>query len=51
VRTCWETFERLGRVRRGDLLEPGRCSAFMFALFAHVEGVETDGDSLVLPGR
>jgi hypothetical protein len=42
VRGCWETFERLGTVRRADLLEPGRCSAFMFALFAQLDGVETD---------
>lgn len=42
VRSCWETFERLGSVRRADLLEPGRCSAFMFALFAQVEGVVSD---------
>jgi hypothetical protein len=54
VRGCWETFERLGTVRRGDLLEPGRCSAFMFALFAQVRGVEsetTDEARLVLPAR
>ncbi len=50
VRGCWETFERLGSVRRPDLLEPGRCSAFMFALFAQVDGVSGNGDSLVLPG-
>ncbi len=49
VQTCWETFERLGTVSRGDLLEPGRCSAFMFALFSQVSGVEGDADSLVLP--
>ena len=42
VRECWSTFERLGSVSRRDLLEPGRCSAFMFALFAQVEGVELD---------
>jgi hypothetical protein len=45
VRGCWETLERLGTVRRGDLLEPGRCSAFMFALFAQVDGVEADADA------
>lgn len=39
VRTCWETFERLRRIRRQDVLEPGRCSAFMVALFAQVPGV------------
>jgi hypothetical protein len=54
VRACWETFERLGSVRRNDLLEPGRCSAFMFALFAQVEGVERDAADeprLSLPRR
>jgi hypothetical protein len=49
IKACWETFERLGTVNRADLLEPGRCSAFMFALFAQVEGVSVDEDSLVLP--
>ncbi len=49
VRGCWATFERLGSVSRGDLLEPGRCSAFMFALFAQVEGVEADQARLALP--
>ena len=42
VRECWTTFERLGSVQRRDLLEPGRCSAFMFALFAQVDGVVHD---------
>ena len=50
VRGCWGTFERLGTVNRSDLLEPGRCSAFMFALFAQVEGVESRADALVLNG-
>jgi len=52
VRGCWQTFERLGTVSRGDLLEPGRCSAFMFALFAQVEGVQSaagDDERLALP--
>ena len=49
VKTCWETFERLGTVSRADLLEPGRCSAFMFALFSQVKGVSADADSLFLP--
>jgi hypothetical protein len=39
VRACWQTFERLRRIRRQDVLEPGRCSAFMVALFAQVPGV------------
>ena len=54
VRGCWETFERLGRICRRDLLEPGRCSAFMMALFQQVAGIrEETGDEprLVLPGR
>ena len=42
VRECWATFERLGSVKRKDLLDPGRCSAFMFALFAQVDGVVRD---------
>ena len=49
VRGCWSTFERLGSVSRDDLLEPGRCSAFMFALFAQVDGVETGAERLTLP--
>jgi hypothetical protein len=54
VRACWATFERLGSVSRRDLLEPGRCSAFMFALFAQVDGVEPDPANdghLALSGR
>ncbi len=43
VRRCWETFERLRRIRRADVLEPGRCSAFMMALFARVPGVREEG--------
>jgi hypothetical protein len=39
IRECWKTFERLGRIRRQDVLEPGRCSAFVMALFARVAGV------------
>jgi hypothetical protein len=39
IKTCWETFERLGKIRRKDVLEPGRCSAFMMALFSRVPGV------------
>ncbi len=53
IRTCWQTLERLGRIRRQDVLEPGRCSAFMVALFAQVPGVvEQIGDAdryLALP--
>jgi hypothetical protein len=52
IRACWQTFERLGRIRRQDVLDPGRCSAFMVALFAQVPGVveQVDGDRyLVLP--
>jgi hypothetical protein len=53
LRDCWETFERLGRIHRRDVLDPGRCSGFVMALFARVEGVvaEDAGDDefLVLP--
>jgi hypothetical protein len=51
IRSCWETFERLGRIRRQDVLEPGRCSAFVMALFAQVAGVveDDDGGRLALP--
>ena len=48
VRECWETFERLGRITRGDVLEPGRCSAVMMGLFGQLPGVLVDGDALVL---
>lgn len=55
IRTCWETFERRGRICRRDVLEPGRHSAFMMALFSQLPGVrEEAGDepSLVLaPAR
>jgi hypothetical protein len=52
IRACWNTFEGLGRIQREDVLDPGRCSSFMMALFEQVPGVErTAGDSpsLVLP--
>jgi hypothetical protein len=39
IRACWETFERSGRVCRADVLEPGRRSAFMMALFEQLPGV------------
>ena len=54
VRACFETFERLGRIRRRDVLEPGRHSAFMFALFERLGGVRRDAkddDYLVLENR
>jgi hypothetical protein len=45
IRECWETFELFGRIRRQEVLDPGRCSAFMFALFRQVPGVvEQVGD-------
>ena len=44
VKGCWDTFERLRRIRRADVLEPGRCSAFMMALFARVPGVREERD-------
>ena len=51
VKACWETFEKLGRVRRSDVLEPGRCSAFMMGLFAQVPGVEEKGGALVFAAK
>jgi hypothetical protein len=42
IRGCWETLERLGRIRRSDVLEPGRRSAFMMALFQQVEGIRQE---------
>ena len=39
IRECWERFEELGSIRRSDVLEPGRCSGFMIALFRQVPGV------------
>lgn len=52
VRACWETFERLGRISRCDVLEPGRRSAFMMALFRQIDGVRAEvgeAECLVLP--
>jgi hypothetical protein len=52
IRECWKTFERLRHIRRHDVLEPGRRSAFVMALFARVPGVEERTDPehhLVLP--
>ena len=49
---CWKTFERLGRIHRRDVLDPGRCSGFVMALFAQVDGVVADdagGEFLALP--
>lgn len=42
IRTCWEKFEERGRVCRQDVLEPGRRSAFMMALFEQVVGVQRE---------
>ena len=39
IRECWARFEELGQIRRADMLEPGRCSGFMIALFRQVPGV------------
>jgi hypothetical protein len=52
IQECWTTFEHLGRIRRSDVLEPGRCSAFVFALFRQVPGVTEEIEDeayLVLP--
>ncbi len=54
LKRCWETFERQRRILRADVLEPGRCSAFVMALFARVPGVgdeDGDGRTLVLGDR
>ena len=40
IRACWATFERLGRIRGKDVLEPGRCSSLMMAIFMQVPGIE-----------
>ena len=48
-RGCWETLERLGRIKRSDVLEPGRCSAFMMALFQQVEGIAQEGRRRAVP--
>lgn len=53
VQACWKTFERLGRIRRNDVLEPGRASTFVMALFAQLGGVrrvERGEPYLVLQG-
>jgi hypothetical protein len=42
IKGCWETLERLGRIKRSDVLEPGRRSAFMMALFQQVEGIRQE---------
>jgi hypothetical protein len=52
IRECWATFEQLRRICRSDVLEPGRCSGFVFALFRQVPGVteeQKDEAYLVLP--
>jgi hypothetical protein len=54
IKACWTTFEHLGRVSRRDVLEPGRCSAFMIALFTQVPGVTEHHDDehyLLLPAQ
>ena len=53
IKACWETFERLGRIRRRDVLEPGRCSALVMALFQQVAGIreENRGETYLLLPR
>jgi hypothetical protein len=50
IRECWERFEQMGRIRRSDVLDPGRCSGFMMALFRQVPGIteELVGDEVYL---
>ena len=43
IRACWDTFERRRRISRGDVVEPGRRSAFMMALFEQLPGIERKG--------
>jgi hypothetical protein len=45
IRGCWEIFERLGRIESEDVLDPGRCSSLMMALFLQVSGVSQDGET------
>jgi hypothetical protein len=53
IQGCWETFERLRCIHRRDVLDPGRCSGFVMALFAQVDGVVAHaaegGEVLALP--
>jgi hypothetical protein len=53
IQGCWETFERLRSIHRRDVLDPGRCSGFVMALFAQVDGVVAHaaegGEVLALP--
>lgn len=42
IRACWDTFEQRGRICRADVLEPGRRSAFMMALFEQLPGVRRE---------
>jgi hypothetical protein len=55
IQGCWETFERMRCIQRRDVLDPGRCSGFVMALFAQVDGVVArtaeGGEVLVLPGN
>lgn len=44
IEACWAKLEQLGEIRRRDVLEPGRCSAFMMALFARIPGVVVDDE-------
>lgn len=44
VRACWETFERLGRIVRADVLDPGRRAGLMIGLFRQLDGVEAETD-------
>jgi hypothetical protein len=53
IQGCWETFERMRCIHRRDVLDPGRCSGFVMALFAQVDGVVAhaaeSGEVLALP--
>jgi hypothetical protein len=43
IRHHWTTLETKRRVRLRELLDPGRRSAFMGALFSQVPGVRVEG--------
>lgn len=49
IRGCWATFERLGEIGSADVLEPGRASRFMMALFRQVPGVAEVEDADGVP--
>jgi hypothetical protein len=52
LKACWETLEELGSISKADVLEPGRCSAVVMAIFGQVPGVvHVSPKRLGLPAR